>query len=184
MMRKRTIHIHSDKYGDLTVFVSDVDFEKCCKHHWSIKKDGCRFYAHTSVNGNGLKTSMTMHRFILGDELTDDKVVDHIDGDGLNNQRSNLRIVTRAENARNRKLISTNTTGHAGVSRSYDKDRDTYYWQSSIVYDKKPYVNRFYESKHGYEKARELAITKRKELEKKFNYIVRYNENVQRPSKG
>jgi HNH endonuclease/AP2 domain len=46
-----------------------------------------------------------MHRFLLG--VTDRNIfVDHIDGDGLNNQRANLRLCTAAQNAWNRKKPS------------------------------------------------------------------------------
>lgn len=40
---------------------------------------------------------------------------DHIDGDGLNNQRSNLRVCTHAENTRNVKMHKDNTSGFKGV---------------------------------------------------------------------
>lgn len=44
-------------------------------------------------------------------------VTDHIDGDGLNNQTSNLRIVTHRANIWNQRTRSDNTTGYRGVSR-------------------------------------------------------------------
>jgi len=42
-----------------------------------------------------------MHRFLLSPP--EDKWVDHIDGDGLNNRRSNLRLVSPSQNGHNRK---------------------------------------------------------------------------------
>ena len=53
--------------------------------------------------------------------------VDHIDGDGLNNRRSNLRACTHTENGRNRKLSKNNTSGLKGVNA-----REAGKWQAMI----------------------------------------------------
>lgn len=66
---------------------------------------------------------VTLHRFILGD-IPKDKFVDHIDGDGLNNRRSNLRIVTHQENMQNLSTRRDNGTGRRGVY--YEKSRNKY----------------------------------------------------------
>jgi len=55
-----------------------------------------------------------MHRLILG--VTDPKVeVDHIDHNGLNNTRANLRVCTKTENLRNSRRRRDNTSGFKGV---------------------------------------------------------------------
>ena len=54
-----------------------------------------------------------MHRLILG--VLDQDDVDHKDGDGLNNQRRNLRPCTNTQNRRNHKLYKNNSTGFIGV---------------------------------------------------------------------
>lgn len=43
-------------------------------------------------------------------------VTDHIDHNGLNNQRSNLRVCSRSENMFNQRVHSNNTSGYKGVS--------------------------------------------------------------------
>ena len=43
---------------------------------------------------------------------------DHINGNGLDNRRENLRICSAAENRRNHKMLSTNTSGYNGVSKT------------------------------------------------------------------
>lgn len=55
-----------------------------------------------------------MHHAIL--PLQDGTEVDHIDGDGLNNRRSNLRYATKAQNQHNSRLQCNNTSGSKGVS--------------------------------------------------------------------
>ncbi len=54
-----------------------------------------------------------MHRVILG--ATHGQAVDHVDGDGLNNTRENLRIATKAQNAWNTSPRSHNKCGYKGV---------------------------------------------------------------------
>lgn len=57
-----------------------------------------------------------MHRFLLGLRPGDGNEVDHKDGDGLNNRRSNLRLATRQQNNYNRHNVArNNTTGVTGV---------------------------------------------------------------------
>ncbi len=71
-----------------------------------------------------------LHRHIIG--VLDDPAVrvDHINGDTLDNRRSNLRIATHAENLRNRGKPGNNKSGYKGVC--YDKNRNK--WHSCISY--------------------------------------------------
>lgn len=66
-----------------------------------------------------------LHRVIMarivGRVLKSHEIVDHIDGNGLNNCRINLRLCTRAEDLRNRRMPKHNTSGYKGVS--WDKQR-------------------------------------------------------------
>jgi hypothetical protein len=57
-----------------------------------------------------------MHRVIMGDAATGLQI-DHCDGDGLNNQRANLRVCTSSQNNWNQRISKANTTGFKGVSR-------------------------------------------------------------------
>lgn len=64
--------------------------------------------------------NILMHRLVLsrvlGAPVPDDLDVDHIDGDRLNNRRSNLRPATRSLNQANRKVSISNTSGYKGVT--------------------------------------------------------------------
>lgn len=76
------------------VKIDDSDFEWAARFSWHATKSGKRFYARRREGWKGKLFSM--HRELL--VAPEGKDVDHIDGDGLNNQRSNLRIVSRSQN--------------------------------------------------------------------------------------
>jgi hypothetical protein len=80
------------------VQVSDEDFELVNKYRWSVHNKRHTSYA-ISTEKIGDKP-MYMHRLILN--TPNHLVTDHIDHDGLNNTRENIRICTQAENMRNR----------------------------------------------------------------------------------
>lgn len=76
-------------------------------------------------------TPYLVHRVIwciLTGELRDDDEIDHIDGNPSNNVRSNLRIVSRPINSRNRPKRSDNKTGKTGVTWSDIENRYRVYW--------------------------------------------------------
>jgi len=63
---------------------------------------------------NGKWVKHRLHRFILG--ITDKNIeVDHINGNGLDNRKTNLRPCNRTENARNRVRAKINKSGYKGV---------------------------------------------------------------------
>lgn len=78
-----------------------------------------KFYARRDVKVNNKNTSLYIHRIVvermIGRALQAKEVVDHIDGDSLNNRRSNLRVTDQSGNCRNRKLTAKNKLGYKGV---------------------------------------------------------------------
>lgn len=85
--------------GKMCALVSVEDIDRLSQHRWYAKREaGKPTYAYASIPGRR-GGSIIMHRFIL--ELGNDKHVDHRNGDGLDNRRSNIRIATPRENARN-----------------------------------------------------------------------------------
>lgn len=73
------------------------DFEKVRGFKWHADQDGHTFYAKRAAPRPS-KSKLMMHREILG--CPAGLEVNHVDGDGLNNQRSNLEITTRGGNSR------------------------------------------------------------------------------------
>lgn len=96
--------------------VSPEDAEAVKARTWHCKIDPTgRAYAVGHVPGSGKRGRQErMHRFILGAKAG--WLVDHKDGDGLNNTRENLRVCVSAENARNcRKYSRARTSKFKGV---------------------------------------------------------------------
>lgn len=54
-----------------------------------------------------------MHRVVM--DCPGDKLIDHINGDKLDNRKSNLRFATQSENMRNRKIAARTKSGYKGV---------------------------------------------------------------------
>lgn len=81
---------------------------------WAALRRGGKIYAGRSVWSNGTNGCELMHRVIL--DSPKDILVDHVDGDGLNNRRSNLRAASRSQNAMNSGAHRDNASGYKGVS--------------------------------------------------------------------
>lgn len=81
--------------------IDDEDYDLVSTYKWQInipyKRAGVRYAMHTGTRRNGTTLHIKMHRLVMG--VTDPKIrIDHIDGDGLNNQKGNLRIATPGQN--------------------------------------------------------------------------------------
>lgn len=113
----------------LVAIVDDADYERLLSYKWfawaSDRSD--RNYAATKRKG-----VLLMHRVVM--QASPGQFVDHINGDGLDNRKSNLRFVTNSQNAQNRRLQSTkNTSGYKGVSFRKRTGR----WEASIKLNQK-----------------------------------------------
>ena len=99
----KIIKLTQGKYA----IVDDEDFEYLNQWKWSCAK-GTR-YAASRINNK----IVYMHRLLMNPSKG--KQIDHINNNGLDNRRENLRIATDSENKFNHKLIKTNKTGYHGV---------------------------------------------------------------------
>lgn len=100
----------------LVALVDDEDAEWLGQWRWRVNQRRRNlFYAVTTIDGREAK----MHRLLLRPQQG--LFVDHIDGNGLNNRRSNLRIASCAQNLWNAGKSARNTTGFKGVSRKKEK---------------------------------------------------------------
>lgn len=103
--------------------VDDEDYEELSKYKWCAVRYWNNFYAKRYIRKNGKRAMEYMHREIM-EAVGRACEVDHIDGDGLNNQRANLRICTHNENTLNLQMNRRNTSGYKGVS--FDRKRNRY----------------------------------------------------------
>jgi hypothetical protein len=68
---------------------------------WRLQRTGQLFYAVKSVSFEGRRRTLSMHRLMA--EAVAEDIVDHRDGNGLNNCMRNLRLCSHADNMRNRR---------------------------------------------------------------------------------
>lgn len=104
------------------VLLDAKDIETVSKHKWFLlsQRKGRVLYAHTRINGKFVR----LHSFILnfqGDRFTQ---IDHINRDGLDNRRVNLRIGSSSQNHAN-SAPRSNKTGYRGVE--FDDRKERYY---------------------------------------------------------
>lgn len=96
--------------------VDDEDFEYLSQWKWFAHKYGKSYRVVRSgqKRKGESKTTYYMHREILC--VKDSKiVVDHINGNALDNRRENLRLCTQSQNSKNQKMPCNNTSGFKGV---------------------------------------------------------------------
>lgn len=139
------------------------------------EKAGCKM---TMLSHNGSKRIYIRFRgkryagariawLITHGEIKPGYVIDHINGDTLDDRLCNLRAVTPEENNKNRKINTKNTSGVVGVSYKRNKK----IWQAEI-WDagKRVYL--------GIYKTKEEASAARRAAEKILGYTVRYDGQV------
>lgn len=118
-----------------TVLVDNENYEWLSKYKWNLSfsnKRTCK-YAKNDIKINDKQTKQFMHRLIMNP--FNNMQVDHIDGNGLNNQKSNLRIVTNSQNGMNRVSYKNTTSIYKGVSFNKQLQK----WESYIGKDCKKY---------------------------------------------
>lgn len=107
----------NEKIGQFFIDLDDIEKVKYKK--WRLSA------GHVIIGQPTKKQQKELSHVILSiDKLEKGIVVDHIDGNSLNNTKVNLRICTQGENTLNKSFVSNNTSGFIGVS--YRKDRNRY----------------------------------------------------------
>lgn len=120
------------------VILLDDEDEYLTKWCWQVNNAG---YARRGMKrkATGYKT-IYMHRLIVN--APPKMYVDHINGNKLDNRKSNLRICSQSENLRNMVNKQKNKTSkYIGVCKTIDKDRE--YWESYVTINGKTHKRKF-----------------------------------------
>ena len=120
----RRIPLTKGKYA----IVDPEDFERLNKHKWHAVRQNNTFYAIRCVGTRKKKIRIRMHREII--HPPDHLVVDHINHNGLDNRKANIRPATRAQNNFNRLIIKrkNSSSKYKGVSWKKGKKK----WHARI----------------------------------------------------
>lgn len=112
--------------------VDQRDYEYLCRYKWCVNMTPNSKYARcTKFYKTGKSRTVMMHRLIM--EPPRGYVVDHINGDGLDNRRANLRLATCAQNGRNRRKIKKGISRYKGVGW----EESTGKWRARIIINRK-----------------------------------------------
>lgn len=115
--------------------VDEGIYELLSQRKWLAHKSRGIFYARRGEASNGRsrnkQITVFMHNIIWeqinGRPVPEGLEVDHIDRNGLNNQYSNFRLATRAQQTQNRGMCKNNTSGYMGVSWAKDRQKNYAY---------------------------------------------------------
>lgn len=139
---------NKDKSIKAVGLVDVDDCERCSQHSWNLTSHG---YLESRIEGNKIR----LHRFVTN--ALKGLEVDHIQGNKLDNRKSQLRVCTHQQNSYNSKICKNNKSGVTGVC--YDKNNKK--WRAKIRVDGKEIWLGRYETF-------EDAVKVRKEAEEKY----------------
>ncbi len=121
----RYIPLTKGKYATIDA----ADYERAASFSWHVSISGNRTYAYSNINGRNI----SLHRFLMN--APKGLVVDHIDHDGLNDRRNNLRICTQRQN-----LYNSRPKGRSSRFKGVCWDKAKQRW---VVYIRHNGRNRF-----------------------------------------
>lgn len=145
-----------------STIVDDEDFEELSKYKWYVMTNGKGDYIYASREHK----TITMHRYIMRFSLGDKNVINHINGNTLDNRKQNLRIVSKSESQFYKKKRLNCTSKYKGVHWH----RAANVWRSQITINNK----NIYLGSFNYEI--EAAISYNEAAKKYFGELAKLNE--------
>ena len=145
--------IDSNKYGTFKVLLDDDDYEYFINNNITLSLHGAKKYKQPYIQfkykyKDGTIKYVLLHRFIT--KCPNDKIIDHVNRNPLDNRKCNLRICTQFENCQNKEKKVNNLPIGVGYHKATGKYR--------------AYINKGEtQISLGYYKTKEDAIEARKE---------------------
>ncbi len=169
--------------GDMIAWLDRID-EPLTAHVWNLKKAGTydrpAYYAYRQWRIRGARGEYYLHNEVwermMGEPLPKGFLVDHINGDKLDNRRSNLRLATRLDNEANKRKRLTQAGGAPssrwkGVSKVKDGRKKC--WRSTLTYEKQQkHLGSFFTERE----AAEAYNTAAKEFFGEFAHLNEFDE--------
>ena len=117
------------------------DYERVSSFSWHARLAKNGAYGRTIILENGKKINRYLHQFILGTKAPN--LTDHINRNGLDNRKENLRISDKSQNNMNRYVFSLNkkTSKYKGVEITNNGQ-----WKAAITHYKKRYYLGLYKT--------------------------------------
>lgn len=114
----------SKRYGRVVSFVDDEDFDMVSKYNWNISESkGNLYLTARQVIDTDKKRKVKIHQLLMWPYDSKNFVVDHKNRNALDNRKENLRIVTTADNCKNRRPQSNKSVPYKGVHNAYKSFR-------------------------------------------------------------
>lgn len=158
------LKIFSKTLGTFDVLVDDDIDQNILNMKWVIvRQRGNKFRVAISKYKS---KNLFLHREIM--KVSDNLIVDHINGNPLDNRKCNLRICNNSENTRNRDKSKNNTSGYKGVC--FVKNKKQKQWVSKIKYNYKSITLGYFHTKE------EAAKVYNKAAIKYFGEFAKLNE--------
>jgi hypothetical protein len=144
--------------------VDDEDYERVAHRKWqTVPAPNGRRYTLSILHGDAI----SMHRLITG--AARDQVVDHVNGDGLDNRRSNLRVCTQSQNLRNSGARGKSASPYKGVSAHKGR------WRFFLFTGERRGNLRLTVSRSGFKTPEDAARAYDAEILKRFGEYARLN---------
>jgi hypothetical protein len=156
--------------------IDEEDAEKISKYHWfgyqsykklangEVKRERKYIAARLYKDRKTPLKHIALHRVIM--DAPEGLQIDHVDGNGLNNKKSNLRICNQSQNLANGKRYRNNKSGYRGVTWH----KKTKKWQAEITINHKRVALGYFHSPV------EAGIAYNEAAKKSFGEFARLNE--------
>ena len=106
-----TLRVPSKHHGVHDVLIDNEDYLLVTKYSWTVYKKLTNYYARGTIN----QKTVLMHRLIM--DAPKGKSIDHINCNGLDNRKENLRFATNSQNQQNkRKHMPNATSKYKGIN--------------------------------------------------------------------